>query len=880
MRATEIGVRRHFASGGTLTALAAVVLVAACSSGSGGGSQPPPQQDAASTYDDDTSRLAHCAFEKPPAHATVPAPSPGAIRAGVGSAVLSLPIGVPFGGYTNRSKTLRQATPVDARAPRWATDFVPSVGVADAPRVEALALEIAGQRWVLARIDTVLVLAPTIYAVEDALAPDGSMRGRVTISASHSHGAWAAWQPSFWLSPGVDRVRKDLFDRVVAAVTSAAQQALAALAPAKIGFAVDGAFDPKDTVTHDRRSENDGVLGPDGNTAGKGKDPYVWAMRVDRADGSPMVAVVDLPIHGTIGDEYNQLATTDAPGAIERALSAKLGYPVLHVQGATGDISPAGGTGRGACPDKSRCLDMPWLEVLGARATSLVAPLVQGIQTADAAVMEVVSRPAYVGHAGIVNRLDGTQLWYVPPDTSYVPDGVIFDASGKLVTPIDEFNAPAGAGLCGTKTTGSISPIPGTLGVGAYSSCLSISRGGAIVFSIYNLPTPDLPLCDSARLTATAVRFGGLPSGDFLLLGVPGEPTAPFTAYLRGRSPAPPDHTLILGYADHGGYMLTSEDWLAGGYETSVNLWGPLEGEMVIDGVLAAAKIAWTPDIEDPEAGSTRQPAWPWPGESAVQATATTDHGTAASPAAMYWPDTSDATTSPQPAATVARAVGAARFAWYGGDPAVDFPEVTVEVQAQGATTFSPLLGASGKPASSYDGVVVVTYQPDPLESNTPAHHVYAATWQPVPPDPMSLDAPAKAFSLPLGTYRLHARGTAMSTSGPVPYDVASTPFTVSAAPLGAKSTVAAGASGLAVTAVVSGAPGLRALREGQSDGDVPLPGPWTVKLTMDDGTTQPATATPDDKGSATIAVTGAGPAHVTSLDVRDAWGNGGTLKP
>ena len=230
--------------------------------------------------------------------------------------------------------------------------------------------------------------------------------------------------------------------------------------------------------------------------------------------------------------------------------------------------------------------------------------------------------------------------------------------------------------------------------------------------------------------------------------------------------------------------------------------------------------------------------------------------------------------------ATVARAVGVARFAWYGGDPAVDFPEVVVEVQAASGGTFSPLLDANGKASSSYMGGVVVTYQPDPLEAQVPDHHVYAATWQAVPPDPFSLDAPAKAFSLPAGTYRLHAHGNATTASGTVPYDVASAPFAVGPAPLGAKSSATAGGGGLTVVAVVSGAPGLRALREGPSDGDVPLPGPWTVTLTMDDTTTQTATAAPDASGTATVTVTGAGAAHVTSVEIRDAAGNGGLLTP
>jgi neutral ceramidase len=242
----------------------------------------------------------------------------------------------------------------------------------------------------------------------------------------------------------------------------------------------------------------------------------------------------------------------------------------------------------------------------------------------------------------------------------------------------------------------------------------------------------------------------------------------------------------------------------------------------------------------------------------------------------MWWPDTADGTTPSQPAASVSRGIGAARFAWYGGDPAVDFPEVTVEVL--GNQGFAPLLDAHGHPASSYGGAVIVTYQPDPLSVPAPSHHVYGATWQAVPPDPFSLDAPSRAFSLPLTAYRLHAHGTAMTASGPVPYDVFSSAFDVVPAPLGTTSSAAKGSSGVAVVGVVHGAPGMRALAPGQSDGDVPLDGPWTVGVTMDDGTTQTATAMPDAKGNATVPVSGGGPAHAVSVDVRDAWGNGGLL--
>jgi neutral ceramidase len=379
------------------------------------------------------------------------------------------------------------------------------------------------------------------------------------------------------------------------------------------------------------------------------------------------------------------------------------------------------------------------------------------------------------------------------------------------------------------------------------------------------------------------VRFSGLASGDWLVLAAPGEPTAPFTSYLRGRSPAGREHTLLVGYSDYTGYLLSAEDWLAGGYEPSVTLWGPLQGETIIDGLLAAAAIAWTPSIEDPQAGATRFTGWTWPGDSSVPVTTTTDQGTAAMPpAGTFWLDTADPAgpALTQPLAAVPRAVGVARFAWYGGDPAVDFPEVNIEVQQKGGS-FGPLLDARGRPASSYEGAAVVTYVPEPLSAATPEHHVYTATWQAVPPDPFSLATPAQPFSLPAGVYRLHAHGQAQTASGLAPYDFVSPIFQVVSAPLAQASKAASGSSSsITVTASIGPAPGMRALIDGTSDGIIALPGPWTVKMTLDDGTVQNQTASPDAMGNASVPVSGAGAAHVVSVEVRDAAGNGDVLKP
>jgi neutral ceramidase len=820
----------------------------------------------------------HCAFEVPPTHPTATSIPQSAVMVGLGSAVLPMPIGTPLGGYGDRCQPLPGSVqPADKRPLRYARAFNPSIGLADTPLAEAIAIQAGQDTVVVVRVDTVLLNENNLFALETAIAPDGSMRGHVILSASHSHSSWAAWQASLVLMPGIDMPREELATRAIGAMADAAKQALGSLAPAKIGFAVNDAFDPMDTLTHDRRYGSFSVTAPDGETGVSKKDPYVWAMRVDDMTGKPIAAIVNLPIHGIVGDENNELVTTDAPGFVERAISSSLGIPVIHLQGAAGNINPSVSDGRVACPDLTRCLDLPRLEVIGARAATLVAPLVQGITTSGQVAMEVVTQTFPVRRNSTVPRPATPPLYYTPFDPTHVADGVLFNDAGWAANPIDGFNTVVGAGLCGSPTGGSLAPIPGST-MGPYNSCLDLQMGAGIVFGLFFVDPPPLPLCDTIRATASAVRFTGLTSGDWLWVSTPGEPTAPYAAYLRASSPAGKDHTLIVGYSDdHAGYLLTTEDWLNGGYEPSINVWGPLEGEMILEGVIAAAKVAWTPEREDPEVGSSRYTGWTFPTALKVTQFTTTDHGTPEpAPTNAWWPDTSGPVVLAS-AAPVPRAVGAARFAWHGGDPAVDLPEVLIEQQASGGT-FVPLVDAHGRQASSRWGHAPIAYVPEPLTSNEPTSHLYSVTWQPVPPDPYSETAPGAPYALPLGAYRFHIKGAALAASGQVTYDFTSAPFTVVAAPLAAASTAVANATGIAVQALLGSAPGLRALRASSSDKGVPLPGPWTVTVNFNGATAQTATVTPDAMGNGTVPLTAAQLAMVVSVDVRDPAGNGGLL--
>ncbi len=834
---------------------------------------PPPPVDV----------LAHCKYEEAPARSGKPANAPTEIKAGYGTVVLPIPIGSPLGGYTSRAKGLIGGpNPVDKRPQRFAKSFVPTVGIHDALRAEVLALEAGGERVVLIRLDAPYVMENTVFELESKIAPDGSMRGRIILTASHSHSSWGGYQPSVILMAGSDRPKQELAERVVASLADAVKQALDGLIPAKIGVSVSTPFDPADEVNRDRREDNEEVLGPDGNTAGKDKDPNLWVLRVDKMDGTPMAAIVDFPIHGTVSGGDNPLASSDATGGITRSLSYELGYPVMHFQGPAGDVSPAGNGGRDACPDSRQCLDMPRLETLGARAAEIIAPIVKNVQTGDKVALEIVTRTFYNGRDAVVKRPDGTELRYKPYDPEFVePDRMIFDAQGKIISPIDEFNTFAGAGLCGEANgAGAFAPISGTAGLKPYGACLDVQKGGSLIFNAFYIGEYDvtMPLCDSARTTVSALRITGTPTGDYLALTMPGEAVAPFASYLRSRSPAGADKTLLIGYAnDHMGYLLTAEDWLAGGYEPGINIWGPLEGEIIIDGILEAAKIAWTPEIEDPEVGSSRYTNWKYQDVEPITVVTTTGHGTVAPPSSkLWWPDAANANvTILEP--TVPRAVGAARFVWYGGDAAIDTPQIFIE-QETAPGQFEALKDAKGHAVSSYDGVIITTYTPEPLESMTPDKHIFTATWQPVPGDPFNAQTPLLPYSLPLGKYRFRVEGKAKAASGMTTYTLTSDPFEVIAAPLSAASAATRAATSIDITTNLGSAPGIRALKVGASDTNVPLLGPWAVTVTLANNQTKTVQAMPDGAGKATISLTAQEATDAVSVEVRDAVGNGGVI--
>jgi neutral ceramidase len=238
---------------------------------------------------------------------------------------------------------------------------------------------------------------------------------------------------------------------------------------------------------------------------------------------------------------------------------------------------------------------------------------------------------------------------------------------------------------------------------------------------------------------------------------MPGELSVLIADLIRENSPVDAEHTVVVGYAQgHVGYLLRPEDWVLSGYEPSITFWGPLEAEYLAEQLEELLPLAMTPAREDGAAGGVDRVATPSVTDTyPIDDPAPMAGSVPATLAPEIW-IRSGVPASAQPADQVERVSGLAVFVWYGDDPSVKMPVVTLERDAKG---FSPVRRASGRHVR--DGDFLLTYTPLPLNrADGEQQHVWAVEWQPVPwLGADGLDSLADRAGVPLGTYRFHVEG-------------------------------------------------------------------------------------------------------------------------
>ena len=843
--------------------------------------------------------LAACGEPSAPIDRTALSITPGPPRAGVAERPIDFPVGAPLGGYSSRCSYLGGDGEVDKRQSAYSLAFSSSAGIQTRPMAKALWLENGDQHLVILKADVIYSYDNLVEAVEDELiaATGEDLDGRVTIAASHTHNAPANFSDQIHFYLGGDRYNEEVFRRFVASLTEAALAAYDSRDTARIGLSIATDWDPEDRVYHDRRKENDALAVWDDAEPGYGKDPHLWMLRVDDADGDPLGVFFNFGVHGTSLGNDNAMISTDSTGHIELALQERFDTPVVvsHLQGAGGDASPSGDSAHGQ--------EYAVLEGLGeAAADTLYAQWEATATSADPISLETVSHAIPQSLDQIAVSRDGAVDWRYAafnPDDSFVPDDIIYDESGEIISPIDEFNVQYGGVFCGYND-----PLisAGTIGsaIYPYNGCMNVELISFVLNGIFSLEDfweggeAPLPLPSSLQANTTASLIGDLtittPEGDTLtddlLIGFfPGETTAMYTEQFRRRAQAELgiSYAMVVGYAqDHEGYLLIPEDWLLGGYEPNINVWGPLQGEHIMEGMLEAADQLLTEAREPQDPQGLWQPTT-YPERDlptlAPDTTAAAGQALDAVPDYLFVPPAltlpseakgDEALIAVQPPAEVPRVQGIAQLVWEGGDPGVDTPLVVLEREEGGV--WEEVTTPSGRAVTSDLPDILLTYTPDPLYPfDAPQQHTWWASWQAVD---HAFDRPG----MPTGTYRLHVYGHSYdggAETWPWPstdYEVISSTFAVTTA------AVSLSATEDSISAWLAGPSwGYRLVdMEGSSAGANPLTGA-TLSWLLSDGTTieDDAIAT-SSGGITTFAVTA--PDDATYAIVTDAYGNSGQI--
>ena len=713
--------------------------------------------------------------------------SSGSPLAGVAEVDLDFPIGAPMGGYSNRCDYLGRSGSVDNRRSAYTVAWASSSGIQTRSRAQVLWLNNGDQDLVLFKADVIYSFDKLVRSLEYQLseATGRDLTGRVVLTTSHTHHAPANYSDSFHFYLGGDRYNEEVYQRFSQSLVDAALEAWDNKEPAAIGMGTAEDWDPDDLVYSDRREENDTLKVWDDQIPGKKKDPLLWLLRVDTASGDPMGVFFNFGIHGTVLGSANAMVSTDATGHVEHALAERFDTPIVlsHWQGSGGDQSP-----RGTDQGYAR------LETIGEYAADAIYDLWAATPTSSNPIMlETVTHSIPEGLEQIrVSRPGEKDLHYLRYSESRDADLIIYNDDGSIKTPLDEFNAQYGGAFCGYDD-----PLVsvGTIGsdVYPYDGCMDVELMSWVIAGVFKLEADSvpLPLPSSTAAMTTAARIGPIdilqPDGevqhDNAYLGFfPGETTQMYTEQYSRRAAAELglSNVFLVGYAqDHEGYLLIPEDWLVGGYEPNINIWGPLQGEHIMEGNLdMMASHLMTNRLEPQDAGGdfpdTRYSSKELP---VTPLDLTPDAGTVLStiPDEMWTPLAADIQIQPDP--VLKRVQGIAQFAWHGGDPAVDLPRVELEVLE--GETWTPVLTQAGHTVSDTLPDIITAHTPDPLYPyDVVQQHTWWAAWQ-------AVSHSGIRTALPTGTYRLHVYGQVAGGErsqwpyDSTEYDLTSEPFVV-----------------------------------------------------------------------------------------------------
>ena len=246
---------------------------------------------------------------------------PECVTAGAGYTVLRVPSGTPLAGYGGAQRRLLFPDVFGLYA--HAFWFRPSVGELDPVAARALVLESPTSRVVWITLDLIAVDRAFTRALQDRL-PRAGAPTTLIVSASHTHSGPGAFMDSELRGfVAVDRMDPAVRETLIEGAVTAFRRADGARVPALVGTTKVTA----PAVTASR--------------IGQALDSEIAVVKITSVGGDPLALVWNFAIHGTMLHGSNLHLSGDVMGVATARLEQRLRVPVLFVNGAVGDVSPA-----------------------------------------------------------------------------------------------------------------------------------------------------------------------------------------------------------------------------------------------------------------------------------------------------------------------------------------------------------------------------------------------------------------------------------------------------------------------------------------------------------------------------------------------------------
>ncbi len=241
------------------------------------------------------------------------------MRAGVGRADITPPIGIPACGWGNQYHEISEGNDLEL----WATVLV----------VEGD----DGVRAVLADIDLCILddeqSARARRIIEQAT---GVPEAHVAVGTTHNHSVPVTLElGGAWI-----RRNRELVEPYVESVFDALGRAAADAAAAPRAVRVGSGSGNSPLAVNRRMTKPDGSAAVGLNWDGA-VDRTLTVVRLDGEDDSPVATIVHYACHPIILGPDNTYVTPEFPGIVKRAVERELGGHCLFVQGACGDVGPS-----------------------------------------------------------------------------------------------------------------------------------------------------------------------------------------------------------------------------------------------------------------------------------------------------------------------------------------------------------------------------------------------------------------------------------------------------------------------------------------------------------------------------------------------------------